>query len=143
MASAEKIIEAIDYLGLSKPRHEFAVFGGACLALSGVREAQDLDLFVTKRVYRRLTSDGWEKKSFSNGKNPHLVGSALGIEVQAFSGWDCLGWQPDIGGYLENPKLIRELPCMPLDDLMEWKRYTARPKDLRDLALVDGWREDR
>ena len=142
MANAERVIEVVDHLGLSGPRREFAVFGGACLALNGIREAHDLDLFATKRVSRRLKSEGWRTERFSNGQNPHLLGSVLGLEVQIFSSWECIGWQPDIHGYINDPEITLGVPCMPLGDLMEWKLYTARPKDLRDLALVDHWRED-
>lgn len=141
MANAEAIVEVVDTLGLSTNRNEFAVFGGACLALRGIREARDLELFVAKRVANRLKSQGWRTESYSSGQNPHLLGRVIGIEVQVFSGWDCPGWQPDIRSYLHEPEIVLGLPCMPLDDLIEWKRETARPKDLRDLALVERWGE--
>lgn len=48
MANAERIMEVVEELAL--PDSEFAVFGGACLALRHIRIARDLELFVTDSI---------------------------------------------------------------------------------------------
>lgn len=137
MATAEKIIDVIGELDFDKS--EFAIFGGACLALRGIREARDIELFITESVKRTLIDQGWTERTF-DGRNPHIVGQVGCVDVELFSSWDGDGWQPAIDTYLEKPEIVRGLPCMPLDELLIWKRLTARPKDLRDIELVELWR---
>lgn len=138
MANAEEIIAAVKILDF--PKNEFAVFGGACLALHGIREANDLELFVSEAVkVIQARKAGWVPRSYS-GRNYHWVGLVGTLEVQIFSEWDNEGWQPSIKQYLNEPEVVRGVPCMPLDQLMEWKAQTARPKDLRDIELVARWR---
>lgn len=141
MANAEHIIKVVEELGF--PESEFAVFGGACLALRRIREARDLEVFVTDRVNDNLLcSEGWSQEDFAGG-NQHLVGMILGLEVQVFSRWDSEGWQPKINSYIKEPEFVLDIPCMPIDELTAWKRATARPKDLRDLDLIEEWRRSQ
>ena len=135
---AAEIISTIKDLDF--PAGEHVVFGGGCLALRDIREASDLDLFVTKEVFdKSLANNNWACNSF-NGRNPHLIGQLRGVEVQLFSEWDKdEAWQPDIRGYLERPEFVRGIACMPLAELLEWKGSIARPKDIRDIRLVNNW----
>lgn len=137
MANAERITSVINELHL--PVEEFVVFGGACLALRNIREARDVELFVTKNVIGSLVSgNSWESVFFA-GRNHHLLGEVEGVEVQLFDSWDNDIWQPDIERYLMNPDYVAGIPCIPLVDVREWKLKTARPKDLRDVALIDEY----
>ncbi|MBP9738218.1 hypothetical protein KBD20_00865 [Candidatus Saccharibacteria bacterium] len=140
MANAEKVVNVVKELAL--PSGKFAVFGGACLALLGIREAHDIEVFVSKDCVGYFQDDLWRQTSF-NGQNPHLLGVVLDTEVQAFLDWDCPGWQPNIASYFSEPEVVEGVPCMPLDELMKWKHATARPKDLRDMELVDQWQQAR
>lgn len=122
------------------PEGEYCLFGGVCLAIRGIRPTNDIDMYVTPELYEKLKNQGW-KVAQGKDKNPHLYTEINGIEFEAFSKPKTSeGWQPDIPRYLAQPEIIEGYPFMPLDDMYEWKNSVRRPKDVRDIKLIDEYR---
>lgn len=71
---------------------------------------------------------------------PYLVTEINGTVVEAYRAFENKKWQPKFQRYLIEPELIEGYRFMPLDELYEWKAATRRPKDLRDLRLIDEYR---
>lgn len=124
---------------LDLPNGEYVIFGGASLTIRGLRDCLDLDLFITDGLYDRLLADGWIEKS-ENARTPYLIVKKNGIPIQAFRVWEGGSWEPDITSYLRTPEIVDDLPFMPLDELYEWKKVTARPKDIVDLKIIEEYR---
>jgi hypothetical protein len=131
-----KLIALIKTIDL--PVGQYALFGGACLAIRNIRNLNDLDIFITDKLYDKLCADGWHEISTEKRK-PYLITKIRGIDIQAFKIWEGVGWQPDIRAYIDNPEVVQGIPFMPLTELYKWKQETRRPKDLKDLKLIDSF----
>lgn len=127
---------------LRLPTTDYLVFGGGCLAALNLRMAEDIDLFITEKLYNRLLKQGWQETRVGKRK-PYLVTNKNGVEIQAFSVWEGEGWQPQIANYFNYPEIIKGIPFMPLDQLYQWKAATRRPKDLVDMALIEVYWQQR
>ncbi len=125
--------------GLNLPEGHFVVFGGSTLAIRDIRNANDIDLFITNNLYQKLLKRGWRKSS-KNIEKQYLINVVDGIEIQAYRTWQKEGWQPNFQEYLQKPEIIRGIPFMPLSEMYLWKVYTARQKDLDDVQLIDKYR---
>jgi hypothetical protein len=123
---------------LGVPHGGYVLFGGTILAALGIRDAGDIDIFVTEEVFNELRSRGWKEKS-KKGRPPYLVSSVGGVPIQAFHIWVGGGWQPDIPSYISNPEVVDGLPFMPLRQLYDWKVATRRPKDIEDITLIENY----
>jgi hypothetical protein len=97
-------------------------------------------MYVTPKLYAKLKNQGW-KVARGKGKNPHLYTEINGVEFEAFAKPKRYkGWQPDIPRYIAEPEIIDGYPFMPLADMYEWKASVRRPKDIRDINLIDKYR---
>lgn len=121
---------------------EWAAFGGACLVVRGLRASNDLDIFASLKLFNKLSREGWEQRTTSTNDNKYLrkqFGVAT-VEIFLTCGGD--DWRPEPEKYISNPEMIDGFPFMPLKDLYEWKAATRRPKDLRDIELINKhWRQ--
>lgn len=52
------ILEDVKKLNFSKG--EYAVVGGGVICVHGIRPHQDIDLIVTKRLFKKLKNNGWQ-----------------------------------------------------------------------------------
>lgn len=133
----EEIIELVAMLKL--PKGQYCVFGGASLAIKDIRPTDDIDLYVTQRLYSQLKKQGWEEKQFDNFM-PYLYKKINGVEFEAFTTYNKDdSWIPKIKEYIDHPEVIEGIPFMPLKELYDWKADTARPKDLTDNKLIEAY----
>jgi len=132
----EKVVKIIKNLNL--PKGHYVVFGGSTLAIRNLRDAQDIDLFITDKLYTELLQNGWRVSSSDSTKN-YLLNYVEGIEIQAYKRWQKEGWQPNFKDYLKTPEVFKGIPLMPLAEMRKWKEYTARQKDLLDVKLIDDF----
>lgn len=127
----KQFIEQVDF-----PAMQYVVFGGASLTIRGLRDCNDVDFFVSDRLYAGLRQNQWAETS-TNKRKPYLVNNIGGVAAQAFNIWEGGRWLPDISRYITAPELIDGIPFMPLDELYEWKKATGRAKDLADLVIIE------
>jgi hypothetical protein len=133
-----ELLELVDDLRLSLG--QYAIFGGGSLAIRGIRDAKDLDIFVTEKLFIELLSSGWQRLSYPGG-NSYLLHHHKGIAIQAFHRWVDHGWAPKIDEYINNPEIIDGLPFMSISELHEWKSVVDRPKDRKDVILIERYWE--
>lgn len=139
MSFANHLKRAIEVIGL--PEGEFCVFGGASLAIRGIRQTEDIDLYVTPKLYADLRKRGWKEAFIKEGL------SCLTARVEGFEFEACMSygrhdtWTPNIQEYIHHPEVVNGIPFMPLKELYDWKADTRRPKDILDLQLInDYWK---
>lgn len=131
--------QLIEYLSLLKlPKTDYCLFGGACLAVRDLRPTDDIDLFVTKKLYEELKNNGW-RETREIGLSPYLSIQINNMQFEAHAQFDNKNWQPDIKRYLSQPEVIESYPFMPLTDLYEWKSITRRGKDISDMKLIEEY----
>lgn len=121
----KKLLQRLKKLNL--PKNKFAVFGSGPLGIRGLREVNDLDLIVTRDLWKKLKhqyqtvfKDGYEKIYLSE-------------KVEAFP-------DPIINVKLE--EIIKEADIFDgvrfvnLQTTIEWKRKRGRQKDFQDIELI-------
>jgi hypothetical protein len=117
---------------LKLPDWQYVVFGAGPLAAHGIRETNDVDLFVTAVLYQRLKAAGWSEKTTSTG------GLYLNSGIyEADDTWECGEYNPTIEELIEAAEVIQGVPFAPLDEVLKWKRAFGRPKDLSDVRLIE------
>jgi hypothetical protein len=124
------IVEEVKALDL--PPRQYVVFGAGPLAAHGIRDTGDVDLFVATGLYEHLKASGWLEKTTSCGK-VHLSSGLY----EADDSWTYGDYNPTIGELVATADLIDSVPFAPLAEVLEWKRAFGRPKDLRDIVLIE------
>lgn len=130
------IFERIRNLNL--PVSEYVVFGSGPLAAHGIRESNDLDLFVTDKLYKKLKKNGWTEKSWSD------AGYYLEKDgVQMDDSWNYGKYRPTFNEIIDKAKFINGIPFAPLTEVIKWKKAFARPKDMADIKLIESYLADK
>ncbi len=133
-----KLIRILKQLKL--PNGQYTIIGGACLVIHGLRKGDDIDMFVTKRLYNELLKRGWDEQWPRKGDPPMLEAVVEGIAVHVFYNWQKREkWQPNVKKIIKEPELIEGFPFMPLELMYEWKSSVNRHKDRKDLELIKAY----
>jgi hypothetical protein len=130
--TGQQIIDSTKELQL--PIGEFVVFGSCPMALAGIRESDDIDIFVSQALYDELKQKGWSEQANEQG----VVGLVSG-HFDVHKQWEFGAYSPTLRDVLANAKQVDGVPFAALDDVIKWKQILARPKDLRDVALIEQY----
>ena len=114
------------------PKDSYIVFGSCPLAVAGIREANDIDLLVSERLFAELKNAGWQELSKSPGDTPltHDI-------FEAHHHWDFSSYSPTLHHLLETATVIDNIPFASLEEVRKRKISSGRPKDLADIALIN------
>jgi len=117
------------------PLSKVVVIGSGVLDALGLREAQDVDLVVDQELFSLLRDTGEWQSAIVHGEE------ALYSEVHDAEVWQSWGSEGapnftelmdesiEVGGvHFANPTFV-----------MEWKKQRNRPKDERDVALLEAY----
>ncbi|GMR19022.1 MAG: hypothetical protein BMS9Abin34_146 [Patescibacteria group bacterium] len=118
--------------GLDLPKGEFAIFGGSVMEVHGLRKAHDLDIIVTRSLWRKLV-ERFPVGKFSDGSPGIFLEN---IEIMRGPGF---GFDPE--ELVRSAEIINEIRFVRLEDLKEWKRRMGRKKDLKDIKLIEDYLE--
>lgn len=131
----EEIIAKVKYLNL--PKGSYVVFGSAPMALAGIREANDIDLLVSKEVFEQLKKHGWQEKDKGANDKP------LEYDIfEAHQNWDFSSYNPTLSDLLARATEVEGVPIASIEDVRKWKEASGRPKDLADLKLIGDYRKN-
>lgn len=111
---------------LDLPEGEYAIFGSGPLAVRGIREAEDLDVVVTKNLYEKLKEKYPEEKERINIGNIEVIPPNAPIIENAEE-------------LIKRGEIIKGFRFVSLKDIIEWKKKMGREKDLKDIELVKGY----
>lgn len=133
------VIEEVRKLDL--PPREYLVLGSGILGALGIREIGDIDLLVTSQVFDKLRDAGWTYDEIEiEGKiREHLSKG----DVEVYRDFWYGGNHSAPGELIASPQVIDGIPFLPIHKLAEIKRVLARPKDLRDLELIDSYLQNK
>ena len=128
----QEIIDKVKTLNL--PPGSYIVFGSCPLAAAGLREANDIDMVVSEEVLDSLRRAGWEEIDKGKDDKP------LAYDVfEAHSNWNFSSYSPKLEQLLKTADIFDGVPFASLAEVKKWKAASGRPKDLRDLALIDNY----
>ena len=124
---------------LNLPTDQFAVMSSGVLAVRGLREARDLDLVVTRRLWVALSSkypvEKHDKGYFiSLDKNIEAVGGRVESQEKDFI-------QMEV--QIKKADIIDGVRYVKLEDVIKFKKRLGRKKDIKDIALIDKYLKRR
>jgi len=105
---------------------EYWLVAGGAMVLYGLRsETADIDLGCSTSLADRLAADGWPCTIMDGGARHFCCGD----EIEIFENWR-----------FDRIVSVEGVPVLSLDGLAEMKRMLGREKDLRDLKLINEYR---
>ncbi len=129
----EEIMEKVKALNL--PKGSYVVFGSCPLAIAGLREANDIDLVVSKEVFERLRESGWQELHKNENDKP-LVHDVF----EAHHYWKFSLHHSRLEELLVSATIVDGIPFASLEEVRKWKVSSGRPKDLVDIELIDNYK---
>lgn len=127
-----EIINKLKELGL--PFGSYVVFGSAPLALLSIRNAKDIDIFVSSAIFQELCESGWEKRTGSNGKTILFKG-----DFEVSDEWRFREYNANLIDLLLSADIIDGVPLVNIYELRRWKKVMNRSKDKRDVMKIDEY----
>lgn len=119
---------------LSLPADEYVVYGSCPMAIAGIREASDVDMYVTPRVYQQLVSQGWKIINKGPGDTPATM------EVfEVHDNWDFSPYSPSLAHLQTTATIVDEVPFASLEEVRKWKAESGGLKNLEDVRLIDNY----
>ena len=117
---------------LSLPDGSFMVVGSGLLDTLGIRAAGDIDLLVSHDVFDNFKHQNYKIQQHKDGSDYISIGR---FEIMA-------DWYGDnLETMRESAVYIDKIPYWSLESMREWKCDHAREKDVRDIALIDEYRQ--
>jgi hypothetical protein len=115
---------------LGYPLNEILIVGSGTMALYGLKENNDIDLWVTKRVYDSMLKDS---RFSPNGK---MLETKDGL-IEADHRFICV--KDKVEDHLKRAKVVNEIHFQSLQDVLEWKQCMKRPKDINDIKVIENY----
>jgi len=130
--TAKEIITKVKSLNL--PAGSYVVFGSCPMALAGIREANDIDMLVSQKLRENLSKMSWEQIYKTPNDKP-LVHDVF----EAHDNWNFSEFNPTLEELLKTATVKKVLPFASLQNVRKWKAVGSRPKDLKDVQLIDEY----
>jgi|SRR5581483_11716072 len=130
--TGQEIIERVKALNL--PADSYVVFGSCPLALAGIREAQDIDLYVRPEVLERFIQAGWKQVDKGPGDKPHVSGV-----FEAHTTWGFSPYAPTLIQPLQNADVFEGVAFASLKEVRKWKVASGGKKHEADVHLIDDY----
>lgn len=126
---------------LALPKGGYAVFGSGILDVLGIRQANDIDLIVTKNFFNELKqSNDWKLKEYKDGYEG-LEHKNKNIEVFYRAKMPHCN-RDNIEKMINRAKAIDGINFVLLDDVLQWKKSIRRTKDLEDIINIKKYQEE-
>lgn len=119
---------------------EFALFGSAPIVARGLRDfTHDIDILVSKRIWDecRKKDKEWIYKKFERDGRVIEELEHEGGNIELYYNWAPGEWDED--RLMREAEIIDGLPFVKLEDVLKWKKLSAREKDLKDAALIENY----
>lgn len=109
------------------PIGHYAVFGSAVMAIKGIREAPNIDVIVTDKLWSELQEKGY--------KPDHEGFIRIGnIKI---SNWWFAPTRKDIPTMISEAENISGIPFVNLEEVLSYKKALNREKDINDVRLIE------
>ncbi|MFA6552569.1 MAG: zinc ABC transporter substrate-binding protein [Candidatus Paceibacterota bacterium] len=119
---------------LSLPDKSYVVFAGGVLSAHGIRETEDIDLFVLPEVYEKFKKEGWEVEI----KNSGIRALKSGV-FEIYNDISTKDYKTNFITALKNSELINGIRYMSLPETILYKKSLGRPKDFADIVLIENF----
>jgi len=129
--SSKELFQKIKKLNL--PIGEYALFGSAPMAVRELKEAEDIDIIASEKLWRELSQkEEWGKKLSKYGDEYFFDD-----KIEIYKNWRPGDW--DINELIGTAEIIDGLPFVGLENIIKWKKIYGREKDLRDIEIIENF----
>lgn len=104
------------------------------MAAAGIRQSNDIDMLVSQQVFDNLKRQGWVEKNKGPKDNP-LAHDVFEVHTK----WDFSSYKPTLVNLLASADIIDGVPFASLEEVLKWKEASGRPKDLKDIDLINAY----
>ena len=125
-----KYLEEIDDLNL--PKDEYVIAGSGLLAIKGLRENNDIDIFVTSKLWGELSKN----HNIEKNKNKVRRISIGNIEIFNVEEQRRLIEEGSPVQFITMSETIEGYPFLSKEMFFTYKKNLGRPKDKRDIKLL-------
>jgi len=115
---------------LGYPLNEMLIVGSGTMALYGLKENNDIDLWVTKKVYEKMLKD---TRFTPNGK---MLETKDGL-IEADHRFICV--KDKVEDHLKRAKIVDGIYFQSLQDVLNWKQCMKRTKDINDIKVIENY----
>jgi hypothetical protein len=121
----------IELRRLRLPLNKILIVGSGTMALLGLKENNDIDLWVAEDVFEAMKTDPNFKPIMKEGR---LFYESKSGNIEASNTMPCTKGGVEV--YIKRAILIYGFHFMSVNDLIYWKKCMRRPKDLVDLKKL-------
>lgn len=125
-----KYLEELDDLNL--PKDEYVIAGSGLLAIKGLRENNDIDIFVTSKLWGELSKN----HNIEKNKNKVRRISIGNIEIFNVEEQRRLIEEGSPVQFITMSETIEGYPFLSKEMFFTYKKNLGRPKDKRDIKLL-------
>lgn len=104
------------------------------MVMVGLRDTDDIDLYITRQLAGQLAERGWERVPAVDGAESLRHGV-----FEAFTSWQFGTYAPQVAELLARADRYEGIPFVSLQDVKNWKSARGREKDLRDVRLINTY----
>lgn len=121
---------------LDLPIGEYVVIGSGILAALNLREANDLDIAVSDKLFKELQSKPEFKTRIKYGKFfLHLDD----VEIISRLNWE--HYPTIINEAINSALMINDFPFLNIEETIKFKRAMGRKKDFKDIELLENFKK--
>ena len=132
----EELFQKVKELNL--PIGEYALFGSAPMGVRGLRECHDIDIIVTEKLWNDYKNKSEWKLMEIREDNNYFEG-LRNDDIELWKDW-WPGWNVD--KLIQEAEIIDGLPFVKLEEVIKWKRFRAREKDLKDVEIIEKFKSN-
>lgn len=119
---------------LNLPKGSYVVFGSGPLAVVGIREVNDIDLYVSTDLLSELKNKGWKKVVKGLKDEPYQFDI-----FEAHDHWEFSPYAPTLKDLLSRMFEVEGISFASIDDVRRWKFESGGPKHLADVEKIDAY----
>lgn len=119
---------------LNYPKNKMLIVGSGSMALFGLKKNNDIDIWTTEDVLQKISKDPQFvlKKSRMDGSNIYQTKDES-IEI----GSTLPPFKDTVIDHLRRSIIIYGIHFQSLQDVLIWKRMVNRPKDRKDIEIIE------
>ena len=121
---------------LKLPLGQYVIVGSAVLEALGIRSANDIDIAVTPKLFKKLQATGeWEQEE-RHGK---IFLKQNNIDIIPQLSWS--DYPTTTAEAITSALVINNIPFMNLEELKRFKLALGRKKDMSDIVLIERYQK--
>ncbi|MFA6158230.1 MAG: hypothetical protein WCV82_04195 [Candidatus Paceibacterota bacterium] len=130
------IINQVKNLKLTKD--QYVVVGSGIMAMHGLKEIHDIDIVVSPEIFEGCKNKGWKTMHYTYPDKPGEIYLKQG-DIELYTDVNCRNFNPTLQELLSKAEYFSGIPFICLDDLIKFKTEYNRPKDHKDIELMENY----